>query len=115
MHIAYIAVTVLLAVYLVLSATADFARYHRVLTAMARARVPQSWLPTLGILKGAAGLGLLVGIALPAIGIAAAAGTILFFVGAIVTHLRARWYSFGAPASFLILGVAALTLTVAAL
>jgi hypothetical protein len=113
MHTAYLVVTLLLAAYLVFSAAADFARWHKVLTAMARAGVPESWLPTLGLLKGAAGVGLLAGIAVPAIGMAAATGTIVFFVGAIVTHLRPRFYSFGAPASFLVLAVAALALTVA--
>jgi hypothetical protein len=33
----------------------------------------------------------------PWIGAAAALGVICFFIGAIVTHLRARWYSFSYP------------------
>jgi hypothetical protein len=115
MHTAYLMVTTVLAGFLVFTAVADFARYHKVLIAMSRAGVPETWLPTLGALKGAAGVGLLVGIAVPAIGIAAAAGTILFFLGAIVTHIRARWYSFSAPASFLTLGVAAFALTLVVL
>jgi hypothetical protein len=53
---------------------------------------------------------ILVGIAVPPIGTAAAVGTILFFVDAIITHLRARWYSFGYPAVYLLLAVAALVL-----
>jgi hypothetical protein len=115
MHTAYLVVTILLAGFLVVSAVADFGRYHRVLIAMARARVPESWLPTLGAVKGVAGVGLLAGIAVPAVGIAAGSGTIVFFLGAITTHIRARWYSFGAPATFLILGVAALGLALVVL
>ncbi|HEY6470416.1 MAG TPA: DoxX family protein [Candidatus Dormibacteraeota bacterium] len=115
MRTAYLVVTIALAGFLVLSTAADFGRYHRVLTAMSRAGVPQSWLPTLGALKGAAAVGLLVGIVVPALGIAAGAGTIVFFLGAIATHLRAHWYSFGAPATFLTLGVAALTLSLVVL
>jgi hypothetical protein len=38
---------------------------------------------------------------------AAAIGLILFFVGAIITHLRARDYSFGLAVAFLLLAVAA--------
>jgi hypothetical protein len=57
---------------------------------------------------------LLVGIAVPQIGIAAAAGLVLFFVGAIITHLRARDYSFGLAVVFLLLAVAALVLRLAA-
>ena len=43
----------------------------------------------------------------------AAIGLTLFFVGAIVTHLRARDYSFGLAVVFLLLAVAALTLRLA--
>ena len=32
---------------------------------------------------------------------AAAIGVILFFVGAIITHVRARWYSFAYPSVYL--------------
>ena len=48
-----------------------------------------------GALKAAGALGLLVGIRVPLIGIATAVGLILFFVGAIIIHLRGRDYSFG--------------------
>jgi hypothetical protein len=46
----------LLAAYLTFSTWADFTRFNQVLVAMARASVPESWLPVLGTLKGAAGL-----------------------------------------------------------
>jgi hypothetical protein len=74
----------------------------------------ESWLPILGILKAAGGLGLLVGIGVPVIGFAAAIGLILFFVGAVITHLRARDYSFGngVPVMFLLAAVTALVLGV---
>jgi hypothetical protein len=69
----------------------------------------------LGTLKAAGALGLVIGICVPLIGIAAAVGLVLFFVGAIVTHLRARDYSFGLAVVFLLLAVAALVLIVASL
>jgi DoxX-like family len=75
---------------------------------MARAAVPESWLPMLGALKAAGAIGLLVGILVRPIGIAAACGVILFFIGAIITHLRARFYSFGSPGSFLLRAVTVL-------
>src|SRR5215217_4556570 len=108
---AYVVVGGLLVAYLSFSVAADVARYHRVLTAMAKANVPESWLTTLAALKAAGALGLLVGIGVPligtttaaistttaaisttaaAIGTAAAVGVILFFVGALITHLRTR-------------------------
>ncbi len=45
---------------------------------------------------------------MPLIVTAAAIGLILFFVAAIITHLRARDYSFGLALVFLLLAVAAL-------
>src|SRR6267142_2814731 len=107
---AYLIVTLLTAAANMFSATCDFVRYKQVSIAMAKAGVPQSWMTTLGILKAAGAVGLLVGIGVPLIGTAAAVGLILFFVGAIITHLRARDYSFGLPIAFLLLAVATFAL-----
>ena len=127
MFTAYAVVGALLAAYLAFSVTADFARYHRVLTAMAKANVPESRLTTLATIKAAGALGLLVGIGVPlsgttsagissiaaAIGTAATVGVILFFVGALITHLRARDYSLAPATVFLLLAVATLVLGLA--
>jgi hypothetical protein len=113
MHTAYVVVTLLAALALTFSATADLVRYHQVLTNMARAGVPESWLTNLGILKAAGAVGLLVGLAIPAIGVAAAIGVILFFVGAIITPLRAHWYSFSYPSVYLLLAAGSLSLRLA--
>ena len=80
---------------------------------MAKAGVPESWITMLGILKTAGAVGLLIGIGVPLIGMAAAIGLILFFVGAIITHLRAHDYSFGLAVVFLMLAIAALVLRLA--
>jgi hypothetical protein len=110
MFTAYVVVTVLAAAANTFSATLDFIRFKRILINMARAGVPESWITKLGILKAAGALGLLVGIGVPLIGTAAAVGLILFFVAAIITHLRARDYSLGLAVVFLLLAAAALTL-----
>jgi hypothetical protein len=66
---------------------------------------------TLGALKAAGAAGLLMGIGLPVIGVAAAVGLILFFAGAIVTVTRAHWYSHVPfPAAFLVLAAASLAI-----
>ena len=114
MFTAYIVVTLLAAAANIFSATLDFIRFKPILINMARVGVSESWITTLGTLKAAGALGLLVGIAMPLIGVAAAGGLVLFFVGAIVTHLRARDYSFGLAVVFLLLAVAALILRLAA-
>jgi DoxX-like family len=125
---AYVVVGGLLVAYLSFSVAADAARYHRVLTAMAKANVPESWLAPLAALKAAGALGLLVGIGVPligtttaaisttaaAIGTAAAVGVILFFVGALITHLRARDSSLAPATVFLLLAVTTLALGLAA-
>ena len=110
MFSAYLILTALAAAALTFSASADFVRYQKVMINMARANVPESWLTRLGIAKAAGALGLVVGIVIPPIGVAAAIGVILFFVGAIITHIRARWFSFGFPATYLLLGVGALVM-----
>ena len=110
MFTAYVAVTVLAAAANALSATLDFIRYKQILINMAKVGVSESWITILGILKAAGALGLLIGIGVPLIGIAAAVGLVLFFVAAIITHLRARDYSFGLAVVFLLLAVAALVL-----
>jgi energy-coupling factor transporter transmembrane protein EcfT len=71
----------------------DFTRPHWLLTNVKRLEVEERWLPTLGVLKLLGGLGLLAGIAVPQIGVAAAAGLVLYFIGAVVTVLRVRWYA----------------------
>ena len=114
MFIAYVVVTLLAAAANIFSATLDFIRYKQVLINMARVGVSESWITMLGILKAAGAIGLRVGIGVPLIGTVAAVGLILFFVGAIITHLRAHDYSFGLAVVFLLLAIAALVLRLAA-
>lgn len=113
MFTAYLIVTLLAAAANIFSAALDFIRFKPILINMARVGVPASWLTMLGILKAAGAIGLLIGIGVPLIGTAAAIGLVLFFVGAIATHLRARDYSFGLAVVFLLLAVVALVLRLA--
>jgi DoxX-like protein len=117
MRPAYIAVTIAYSVALTLSAIVYLARIKRVVATMTRLDLSESWPPVLGALKAAGALGLLVGLAVPAIGIAAAIGLVLYFVGAIVTHVRARAFrtdeGFPLAIAFLVVAVAALVLRLA--
>ena len=111
MFTAYVVVTLMAIAASTFVAIANFMRAKFVLTTAARVRVPESWITTLGTLNAAAALGLLLGlIGVPPIGTAAAIGLILYFVAAIITHLRARDHSIGPAAAFLVLAVAALVL-----
>lgn len=113
MFTAYVVVTALTAAANTFAATVDFTRPDWLLGNMAKACVPQSWLFSLGALKAAGALGLLIGIAVPLLGVAAAASLVLFFIGAIITHLRARYWNIAPPVAFLLLAVASLVLRLA--
>ncbi|KLO30889.1 membrane protein [Mycolicibacter heraklionensis] len=95
-------------------AVADFIPAQFVLANSAQVGVPRSWLPLLGALKLAGGVGLIIGLAgVPLIGVAAAAGLVAFFVGAIATHVRAGvFYNIGFPALFLLAATASLVMLV---
>ncbi|MGH9352808.1 MAG: DoxX family protein [Terriglobia bacterium] len=107
----YVVITILAAAANAFAAANDFIRPKWLLANMAKVGVPESRLYVLGVLKTAGAIGLLVGIGVPLIGTAAAAGLIVFFVAAIITHVRARdyWFgSFGVAVVFFLLAVAAL-------
>lgn len=113
MFAAYVVVTLLAAAANSYAATTDIVRSEQILANMTRLGTPHSWLYPLCALKAAGAVGLLVGIGVPLIGIAAAAGLVLYFVGAIVAHVRVRWYALAFPAAFLLLAVGSLVLRLA--
>ena len=57
--------------------------------------VPRRWWPWLGAAKTLGAAGLVAGIWLPALGLAAAVGLVLYFIGAVLTVLRAHAYRHG--------------------
>lgn len=77
-------------------------------------RLPASTIPLWASLQLAGAVGLLFGLlGVPVIGVAAAIGLVLFFVGAALAHLRAHAYrTLPSPLFFLALSVATLVLTV---
>ncbi|GGV14117.1 membrane protein [Actinomadura cremea] len=96
-------------------AAADFAKAPIVLANSAEVGLPASWVPYLGALKAAGAAGLLLGlVGVPFIGIAAAIGLVLFFVGAVAVHVRTRvFHNLAFPGGYLALAVASLVLAVA--
>lgn len=113
MTASYIAVTILAASALAYAACLNFVRHEMVATAAERVRVPESWMLPLGSLLAMGALGLLVGFAVPAIGTAAAAGVVVYFLCAVGAHLRVRDSHLGPAAAFLSLAVAALAVSLA--
>ncbi|QIS17558.1 DoxX family protein [Nocardia terpenica] len=115
MHIAYLAVTIAAIAANAGMAVADFARAGFVLANSAEVGLRASWVPPLGALKAAGAIGLLLGLlgARP-IGIAAAGGLVLFYVGAMIAHVRARvFYNIAFPGAYLALAIGSFALAVA--
>lgn len=92
-YYAYLVVTSLAAAANVYAAANEFTCPDWLLANMQKLGVHKRSLPALGVLKALGAVGLMAGIWIPAIGVAAAAGLILYFVGAMVTVMRARWYA----------------------
>jgi hypothetical protein len=114
MFTAYVVVTVVTAAANGTAAAVDFLRPAWLIENMTRVRVQRWMLYPLAVLKIAGALGLVIGIGMPALGVAAAIGLVLFFVGAITAHIRVRDFSsIPFPGIFLVLAIASLVLRVA--
>ncbi len=89
MFIALVVVTVLLAVICLNSAAMKLRRNAQVLAVIhGTVGVPQRHLPVLAALEIAGAAGILIGLWLEPLGVAAAAGLVAYFVGAVGGHLR---------------------------
>jgi hypothetical protein len=93
MSVAHTVVTLLAAAMAGYSGVVVLTRAQWITKALTDYRVPRGWWPWLGAAKVAGAAGLLVGLFVPVIGIAAGIGLVLYFTGAVVTVVRARWYS----------------------
>lgn len=71
-------------------------------------RLPRSWLPMLGTFLAAGSLGLLAGFAVPLLGTLAAVGLVLYFLGALIAHLRVGSHRLAGWAVFFATAVATL-------
>jgi hypothetical protein len=112
--ISFAVVAVLLAVVLLSSARAKLTRDKRVVDSLTGAGVPLGMFPFLASCEIAGAAGLLVGLWYAPLGIAAAIGVVLYFVGAVGAHLRRRDFK-GVPIALVILIVAIAALSLRAL
>lgn len=112
MFAAYVVVTVTMIVATAGIAFADLAGARFVQVNSAEVGLSPSWIPLLGWLKAAGAVGLLLGIlGLSLVGLAAAAGLVLFFIGAIAAHVRSRvFHNIAVPAAYLALAIGSFTL-----
>ena len=108
MFVALLVLSVLLALTLLVSAGGKIARQESQLATLRHVGFPteRAWLLAAAEIAGA--VGLVIGLSWPPLGIAAGIGIILYFLGAVISHLRVReWHI--APAAVLMV-VAAGTL-----
>jgi hypothetical protein len=108
MHIIYVAITILAALAYSYAAALNFVGAESVKVVADKVRVSQRWMIPFGILLASGALGLLIGFAVPALGMAAAIGLVLYFICAFSAHLRVRDSAVGAAVGFLVLAVAVL-------
>ena len=88
MFAAYVTVTVIAAVFTGIAAVTYLIGHEYPKAQADMKRIPRSWVPVLGMLLAAGSLGLVAGFAVPLLGTLAAVGLVLYFVGALVAHLR---------------------------
>jgi DoxX-like family len=111
----YVIITVVTVLATAAAAIADLARADFVVANAREVGVPQTRLTWLAAPKAAAAVGLLLGLGgVRVLGTAAAAGLVLFFLGAIAAHIRAHVYhDIALPTVYLALALASLALAVA--
>lgn len=113
MHITYLVVTAFAALMNGYAATLNFVRAESVIAVADRLQIAHRWMLPFGILLAFGAVGLLVGTAVPAVGMAAAIGLVLYFICAVAAHLRAHDTQVGGALFFLLIATAALVANVA--
>lgn len=112
MFAAYVTVTILASVFAAIASVTYLIGHAYPKAQLDMKRLPQSWMPILGTILAAGSLGLLAGFAVPLLGELAAAGLVLYFVGALLAHLRVGSRNLAGWAVFFVTVVAALFVNV---
>jgi hypothetical protein len=113
MDIVYVVIIVLAALANGYAAMLNFVRAESVKGVADRIQVSQRWMIPFGGLLASGALGLLIGLAVPALGIAAASGLVVYFVCALSAHIRVHDRRVGGAIGFLVLALAVLTAEIA--
>lgn len=86
-------VVVIAAAWVGFSGYSLLARKPFVVESLVQYGVPERWWPWLGAAKASGAAGLLAGLAVPEVGVAAAIGLVVYFAGAAVTVAHARAFA----------------------
>jgi hypothetical protein len=104
-------VSLLLALIMVAAAARKLTHRSGVVAEYARVGVPEERLNHLALILLAGAAGLLLGLAWPPVGVAAAAGTVVYFLLAVAAHIRHRDVAnLAVPVAIELLALAALVL-----
>jgi len=112
MFVATAIVSALLALVLTASATGKATRQASIIDGVHGVGVPKDRIPLLAIPLFAGAVGLVVGLWIEPIGIAAAACLVLYFLLAVGAHFRAEDPNFAPPAALGLFSAAALVLQI---
>jgi DoxX-like family len=112
MHAAYLIITLAAALATGYAACLNFIGADSVKVVADRIHVSRRWMLPLGTLLASGAAGLLIGLAVPLLGKAAAIGLVVYFIGAISAHIRARDPGVGGAVFFLLLALGALVTTI---
>ncbi|TQM09986.1 DoxX family protein [Pseudonocardia kunmingensis] len=113
MFVLYVSITLITALAAGAGTWMNYTRHPTPVAAAKQVQVPESWMVPLGTLQGLGALGLIAGFVFPPIGLAAATGLVLYFIGAVIAHLRVGDRHYGAVLPALALVVTTLVVTVA--
>jgi len=103
MNIAYLVITIVLAAMVMFSGIGKIRRDPRIVQVIHEViGVPLKYFPLLAACEFAGALGVVLGIWWPWLGVAAGIGLVLYFVGAVVSHLRVGDVKGIGPAAFML-------------
>jgi hypothetical protein len=103
----------LLSLALLGSAAGKLTKHPKVVESLGKCGVPSSWHPRLAAAEIACAVGMVLGLWVPALGVAAAVGVVLYFVGAVIAHVRVSDNEVAAPIVFIVLAVVVIVLRIA--
>ena len=90
MNIALVILATLLGLMTAFSAFGKFSKNAKAVDMLRHLGITDSQIRTLGVIEVLGALGLLVGIWIPILGLLAAIGFVLYFLGALIMHVRSK-------------------------
>ncbi len=112
MFVATVIVSCVIALAAFGSGLAKLAKQPKLVENLTKLNVPLSWLPLLAAAEIAGAIGVVIGLKVAPLGIAAGIGLVAYFVGAVAAHLKASDKEIAPPLVFALIAVAAVALRI---